>query len=170
MAYDTPIQFSFSLQDSEGVIAAETLYANADSTKLVSDLVTDYGTVLGLVEGITAGKVIHGRVSLQFGASTTGGRPVAGVPIEQTALFTEGNASNSRSFGVDVPSFLTSKISGGRPNLADTEVAAFVSALDTPATDYEFTNNQFIALNGLRRAELSFRKHRRALTRLSSEV
>jgi len=170
MAMTAPVQFSFSLQDSEGVLAALTMYALADPSKTIGNLITDWGTVAGLIDPITGGSIVRGKVALIQTGTSPGGKPVVGSPIEQTALFTLSNATNTRSFGQDVPSFLTSKIAGGRPNLADSDVSAFVTALTTPATDYAFTSNQFLVLSALRKAELSFRKHRRTLARLSSET
>lgn len=170
MAKTQEAQFGFTIQDGIGVKASHTEYLLLDPTMTVAQLVTEYNAQAALVQAICDGNILGGKASLVFNLAPASGKPTADSRVEQTGLFTLGNASNGRSFGEDVPALANSKIVSGKINLADTDVIAFYGALTTPASLYEFTTNNFLVLNALRSATVTFRKHRRAERALSFEV
>jgi hypothetical protein len=173
MAYTQEAQFSFTLQDELGTTASMTIYSLLDPTKTIANLVTDWQAWATLITAITGAKILHGtsRVVLTPTADQSS-KPVAGSRVEQTAVFDFPNASNPRLFGEALPALLDTKISGGSINLADTDVAAFTTAMHSASgtAASEPTSNQFLVLQALHDAFLSFRKRRKQLTRSSYEL
>jgi hypothetical protein len=173
MAYTQEAQFSFTVQDDLGTKANMTLYYLLDPTKTIADLVTDWQAEATLAVAILGGKLIHGTARIVLTPSADqSSKPISSSRVEQTAVFDETNASNPRIYGIAVPSIADSKITGGVINLADTDVAAFVTSLSAASgtSTSEPTSNQFLVLNGLRDAFLSFRKRRKQLERSSYEL
>lgn len=170
MAKTQEAQLTFTLQDQIGVKAANTYYLLVDPAMTITQFAALWASQAGLIDLITSGAIIGGKAELVFPTLGTVGKPAAGSRVEQTGLFTLGNASNTRSFGEDVPSLADSKIVSGHIDLSDTDITNYVTALTTPATLSEFTNNQFLVLNALRTAAVTFRKRRRLERALTLEV
>lgn len=170
MAKTQEAQFSYTVMDEIGVKAAITEYLLIDPTMTVTQLAALWQSNELLIDAVVGGQILHGKAELVLVPDGGKGSPVAGSRVEQTGLFTLGNASNPRSFGQDFPAWADTKISGGHIPLADTDVAALVTALTTPATLSEFTTNQFLVLAALRQTAITFRKRRRLESRLTTEV
>jgi hypothetical protein len=171
MAFTQQSQFSFTILDQLGVEATMRIYVLADPTKTIANLASDWQTWAGLIDLIVGGQILHGTARLMLlptGDEKTS--PAAGSRVEQTGNFTFPNASNSRLFGEAVPSISDSVIVSGRIDLTDTNVSSFYTAMSTATANTEPTNNQFLVLDALHSAFLSFRKRRRSLDRVSYEV
>jgi len=173
MAYTQQAHFSFTVQDGLGTKASMIIYALLDPTKTVANLVTDIQAWASLIEPIIGGKILLGDavVSVTPTVDQTG-RPDADSRVEQTGVFNFANGSTSRRFGEAVPSLSDGVIVGGTINLADTDVAAFVTAMGAASgtAASQPTNNSFQDLTALVDAFLSFRKRRKQLLRSSFEV
>jgi len=97
--------------------------------------------------------------------------PTADSCVEQTGVFNVPSSNSGRLFGIAVPGLDNSMIVDGEIDLSDTDVAAFVSAIEgTYTAGGVFTNNNWQQLNDLADAFLSFRKRRKQLSRSSYEV
>jgi len=170
MAKTQAAQMSFTIQDGIGVKAANTYYLLVDPAITVTQLNTEWAAQAALIAAVIDGNIIGGKVSIVQTIASQMDKPTSDSRVEQTGLFTLGNASNTRSFGEDVPTWSNGKIVGGKIPLTDSDVEAYVGALTTPQTLYEYTNNQFLVLNALRSAAITFRKHRRPERALTYEV
>lgn len=170
VAITQPAQLSYTIQDEIGVKAALTQYLKVDPAMTIAQFLTLFNTQAGLVDLCVSGQLIHGRAEIVAVPSGVKGAPVAGSRVEQTGLFTLGNAANSRSFGQDVPAWSNTKITSGHIPITDTDVANLFGSWITPATLSEFCSNQFLALNALRTTAITFRKRRALESKLTSEV
>lgn len=169
MADTQPGQFSITLQDDLGTKASQTTYWLIDPAMTVTQLAAAWQAYVALVQAVSGGNLLHGRASIEL-TPTTPASAVAGSRVEQTGVFDFKNASNSRIFGSPLPALLDTKISAGKINLSDTDITNYYTFLSSTHTLYEPTNNEFLLLNGLVDAFISFRKHRRSLSRSSFEV
>lgn len=146
-SYDQPLKFD----------TAVTTFAN-----LISWL-----QGLGVaVDTITDGAITKIRISLLIplpgGIKAT---PTAGTDNEKTGLFTMSASGTPNAYGDDVPGIKNSVLVGNAVDLTNAGVAAFVAYITTVATGITPTDRYGNALVSARRANLTFRKHRRALRR-----
>jgi len=170
MAKTQPATYSFTVMDEIGVKASITQYLLLDPAMTVAQLAAAWQAQELLVQAVLSAGVQHGDARLDLVPTDGAVTPASGSRVEQTGLFTFGNATNSRGFGQDFAGWSNAKISSGHIPLGDTDVAALVTAMTTPASLSEFTSNQFLVLNALRTTAITFRKRRRLESRLTSEV
>jgi len=171
MAFTQDVQYSYTLLDGLGSHASMVIYAKADPTKTLTNILADWETFAALIDLIVGGQILHGQVRLLTAPSgSEKSSPGSTSRVEQTGVFDFPNATNSRIFGEAVPSLADSVIVGGQIDLTDTNVANFVTAMSTATANSEPTTNQFLVLTALRDAFLSFRKHRKQLSRSSFEI
>jgi hypothetical protein len=166
-----PAQLSYTLLDELGTKASSAFPLMIDPAMTVAQLVTATTAFADLLDAITGGAIISGSSSLLFGTlGAKDGTPAAGSRVEQTGVFNFNNAVTAYRFGEIAPSLADSKISGGTINLVDSDVSAFVTAMTAAITGGGVhTNTARQTLTSLRDAFLSFRKHRKQLTRSSLE-
>lgn len=170
MAFTVPCNLSIRMQDEMGVIAPVILYALLDSTQTLDNIVTDMQAAVTAVNTVSDAAVLTATMKVDV-ALPGGLNPlVAGARVEQTGLFNFNATGTPHRFGVDIVSFKNSKIAGGKIDLVDAAVAAFILFLHTALTTAEWVSNHKEVLTGLRDALISFRKRRRATTRVSFEV
>jgi len=163
------VQFSFTLQDALGTKASTVLYSTATDTTSGANLATEWQALAGLIAAITSASVLHGSASIM--QTFTDDAPTSDSRVEQTAVFDFPSSVSGRLFGVAVPGLDNSMITDGTINLSDTDVAAFVSAVEgTFTVGGVFTNNNWQQLDDLNDAFLSFRKRRKQLSRSSYEL
>jgi len=173
----TPTIYSFTVQDAKGVKATALTYVAYDAaTETVGALLGNAAVFGGLVDAISGGVLIDGRVIIDI-ARDPGWKatPVAGSNVEQTGLF-DFNQNNSKYVAaVDIPALLESTLVGGRIDLANTDIAAFITNLTQASgiggSTTVFNNSKYLnATRSLRDALVTFRKHKRALDRVSFET
>lgn len=162
------IRYTFNVEDSEGVRAPVTLYGTYDDTKTVAQMVSDLGTMKALVAATTDGTVVGSEATF-VGSGAAAPTNFADSDVSQVALFNFPNSAQ-RSWGVMIPAFKDAGISAGHINLSDSDVSAFLTAIQPPGGDYTPTDRNWLATGALKDAFLSTRKHRRALKRASYEV
>lgn len=169
MAIDTNLSFGFSITDALGIRASCTVYGKGDSTLTLADQVTQWQALATALAGVTDGLINEGdirvRVSPTVDQST---KPVAGSEVERTEVSTfVVTGASGKTFGVDVPAWSTTLISGGKPVVDSGAGLTWVEALTGTYTGGEMTNNTYQALGALARSFLSFRKRRKQLFRES---
>jgi len=100
------------------------------------------------------------------------GKPASGNRVEQNAVINYLVTASGRRFGIATPGWKDSLISGGSPVLGSGAGATWQAILTGAMGDATGTNtsNDFLALGAAVDAFLSFRKHRRQLTRSSFET
>jgi hypothetical protein len=166
---DVNVQYSFTIQDALGTKASTVLYSHATDTSTGANLAAEWQVLAGLISAITSASVLHGSASIM--QTFTDDAPTSDSRVEQTGVFDFPSSVSGRLFGVAVPGLDNSMIVDGEINLSDTDVAAFVSAIEgTYTTGGVFTNNNWQQLNDLADAFISFRKRRKQLSRSSYEI
>jgi len=165
-------QFSYTVQDGLGTKASIAIYGTVDDATVVSDLTAqwqDYSTAL---TAVIDGKIVGGtaRIVLAPTASQSG-KPTTGSRVEQNAVINYLVPDSGRRFGIATPSWKDSLISGGAPIVGSGAGATWQALLTGAMGDATGTNtsNDFLALGAAVDAFLSFRKHRKQLTRSSFE-
>jgi len=171
MARTQLAHFSATVLDELGTEASTVAYVNVDPATALSALATDAGAWAADLDPIIGGQITGLRlvvsVPLPGGLKDT---PDGGSRVEQTGVFNFGAGTNPRRYGVAVPSIADGKISAGKINILDTDVAAFIDLMKTAVTALGFTNSAGQEFTRAIDAVLSFRKRRRQLSRSSFEV
>lgn len=160
---------SAQVVDGDGeVTSTEQPFFFDTATATFAQVVTwiqGWGAALDL---ITDGKITKLRVSITIplpsGIKTAA---VANSDNEKTGLFTMNANGTTNAYGDDVPAFPAAKFTGNQINLADAQVAAYVTYITTPTATTLITptdryGNQLLSV---KRGRKTFRKHRRALAR-----
>ena len=159
---------SYSVQDELGINATVALYAFLDPSTTVANLVAEYQATSLLLDAITGGKLSPGSWTLAIDPDGgVKGSAVAGSRVEQTGVFDFTDNVIGRVYGEPVAALLDSKIVSGRINDADTDIIAWVTNLLAAITTGHYTNPNMQHLGAIKDTFISFRKHRRALTRES---
>jgi len=171
MANDTYVLFSYTVEDKFGTKTQTVLPAYVDgAAATVANLKTQWVTGGTDLDAITDGIITGGKVSLVL--PPDGGwndTPGSNSFDERTGMFNFLNGTTKYKFGVKVPSIDEGKLSGGKINLSDTDIAAFISLLTSVFTHGEYVNPGLYALSALADAFLSARKYRRQLDRSTYE-
>lgn len=164
--------FSYTVVDELGTKSTVLVPAMVDPTTGTPAALKTAWTALGTdIDAIVGTEITGGRVEVVF-VRDAGWKsaPDAGSRVEQTGLFNYGNATTKYKYGVDVPGLADDKISAGKIDLADTDIANFVTKLITSFTGGVFTNTSQYVLAALLDAAITFRKRRKQLSRSSFEV
>jgi len=146
------------------------VYALVDPTKTVTNLAADWETLAALIDDFIGGKITGGSARLIL--VTSGDEksiPESDSRVEQTAVFDFPDGTSGRLYGVAVPSLGSSFITAGAVDLGP-PVDAFVAAMTTPTANSQPTSNTYADLGALTDSFISFRKHRKQLTRSSYEL
>lgn len=166
-------QFSFTVQDELGTKASLAIYGTVDDTTTVADLATQWQDYATGLTAVTDGKVIGGTARIvQTPTASQSGKPAAGARVEQNAVINYLVTASGRRFGIATPAWKDSLISGGAPLVASGAGATWQALLTGAMGDAtgDNTSNDFLALGAAVDAFLSFRKHRKQLTRSSFET
>lgn len=159
---------SAQVTDAIGITATTDAFVEIDDTKTVAQLLSDALDYADTVQGLSQGNVTE--YSVKVLVRITPGGPAAG-DVEKGALFNFNNASDPYAQGywiADVsPSILDTN---GLINLTNTNVTNFITFMTTAHTVITVVTKGVRALSSLRDALISFRKHRKALTRKTKEV
>lgn len=162
---------SYKLLDKLGVEVSAPFYMAIDDTKTVAQVISDANLFGQNLDPITDSQIIETRISL-VGSAVSGAKsaPAATAENERTGLFNFSQSTGPYRFGVDVPGIADSKISNGKINLSDADVAAFVAGMLAAGTALTPESTAFYTLVSLLDALISFRKHRKAESRRSIEI
>lgn len=138
-------------------VTLATLQTIVNSFTTVFDAVTD-----GMINKITA-KADMNIVGAKS-APTTGGST-----IEETALFNYSQAGVSWKYGIDVPAIAEAVITAGKIDLG-APVSTFYDWFTTAHSGATPVSKYQLALDTLLDVVIAFRKHRRQVSRTSTEV
>lgn len=169
MAANTQAVFSATLLDEIGNKANAQAHLYIDSASSVSAIDSALSTWLGDLDAITGAQIVSYHVLIRPSlVLTIKSAPVAGSEVQETASFNFTQAASSYHYGNIVPSFLeTKETADHKPNLTDTDVAAYTTLLTTAVLGGYYSglgNNQLTALSY---AFLPTRKRRRSQNRLT---
>ena len=160
---------SMTVQDELGTEAIIQAYVIADPAQTVTTQIASAATLVQAIAGICGGLNIRAEIAFYVTPYVVGGTPVAGSRVEQTGIFAFNNLTNMRKYGMAIPSFISTGITGGHIDLTNGAVSSFIGQITNSSTPMESSNEQFITLWGgtLSSAILSFRKRRKQLSRSS---
>jgi len=160
---------SVQLLDALGTVTATPIYMEADDSKTIIQALTEAATLLSSVDAISDSQVVGAE--MRFKIPLGGGlkdAPISTAENERTVLFNFAQAGVPYKFAVDIPAFREDYIVDGRPDLTVTQVGDFVDLLTNAGTVFTYVSTALAALSALVDALLSFRKHRKALSRRST--
>jgi len=166
-------QFSFTVQDELGTKASLVVYGTVDDTTTLADFETQWQDYATGLTAVTSAKVISGTASIvDTPSASQSGKPAAGSRVEQNAVINFLVTSSGRRFGVATPGWKDSLISADAPIVGSGAGATWQALLTGAMGDATGTNtsNDFNALGAAVDAFISFRKHRKQLTRASFET
>jgi len=164
-------QGSLTIRDELGVTATLPFFLEGPDTATLANVRTAIDAIASAADPIIGGQIVEATVT--FHPGLPGGIkavPAAASRVEQTGLFNWSNATTPYKFGIDVPSLANSKISGGKVNLADADVEAFIDIFEAAIGVFTAVTAGYDPLVALLDVALTFRKHRKSLTRSSKEV
>lgn len=166
-----PTVLSYTVRDELGTEASCQFYINYDgAVETVQALIGEWLAAGALVDAVTGGQIVHGRITIPVVAdSSWKSAPASGSRVEQTALINFSTASNSRRNGFDIPAVKDALISGGKLLVASGALKALADALIAAFTNGAFATAGGESITNWVDAVLSFRKHRKQLTRSSVE-
>ncbi len=169
--FTVPAQFSYTVEDELGVSATFLANAMVDPTATVTELDGIWQTLGGLLDAIIGGVIRGGHYRVMHD-SVTGAKsdPAAGSRVEQSGVFNFSVDGTAYKTALMVPSIKDGVIAADRITL-DGGVAAFLAAVVGATVGVlTWTSENRQELIALVDAFLSFRKHRRALSRVSFET
>jgi hypothetical protein len=169
MAVTVPARYSYTIIDELGVEASNVYYALIDPTATVTQLNTFWNDLYTVLQAITDGSIIRGRVEILEVPSVIA-EPVVGGRVEQTGLFNFSATGTPHKFGEAVPAISNTVITTAGIDLTNAAVIAWITFLETSLTVLEWTSNNRQELLTLLDAVLSFRKRRKQLTRSTYET
>jgi len=163
---------SIRIKDFLGDEASMPLYVTMSDAQTLAALDTYAGTILTDLDAILdpqiVGATLNVNVPLPGGLRSS---PNSGSSLNDNALFNyKITGLTNRSFSNDVIGFTQVLIVNGQINLADPAVIAW-QTLFTPSSGLlQPVSSDWQTLGSFRYCKLSTRKHRRALTKSSTET
>lgn len=149
-------------------ITGTTLYnVTVDDSKTVLQLTQEAIALAGAQTPLTQGAEGTTRITLEIAGT---GEP-GGGDIEKGGLFNFNNATDSYATGFFVPAINPSVLNAnGLIDLTNTDVANWIAWLTTAHAAITVVTKGVRALTSLKDALISFRKHRKPLSRKTKEV
>ncbi len=159
---------SVHVQDAYGIVGTAPVFVECDDTKTLAQVITDALAYQGQVQGISQGTVV--RTTLQLDAYNNPMPSLGAGDIEKGALFNFNNASDPYATGLLVPDVNPSILNGsGLIDLSNGSVTSYIAWITTAHTAITVITKGVRALTALRDALIAFRKHRKPLSRKTTE-
>jgi hypothetical protein len=159
---------SAQVTDTYGITATTEAFITIDDTKTVAQLLADAGGWALLVQELSQGSVKKFSVTVEaplLEAVTAAG------DVEKGGLFNFNNATDPYAQGYWIPDISPAVLnSQGLIDLSNSNVEAFITFMTTAHTAITIVTKGVRALTALRDALISFRKHRKPLSRRTKEV
>jgi len=154
--------------DAYGIVGASTFNITMDDTKTIAQLLTDVSSLAAATEALSQANEYRTQVTI---VADPGSTPVRGAgDIEKGGLFNFSNATDEYKTGVLVPDVNPSILNGaGLIDLSNTAVTDWITFLTTAHTVITVVTKGVRALSGLVDALITFRKHRKPLSRKTKE-
>jgi hypothetical protein len=166
---DVVIQCSFTLRDELGTSATMPFFLMGPDTSTLANVVTAMQAVADKLEAITGAVIERANVTFHPGLSGMAITPTAGARVEQTGLFNWSNTVTPFKWPIDVPAILDTVLTAGKIDLAQADVEAFTDLFEVAIGVFTAVTGGYDPLDALVDAALTFRKHRKQLTRSSHE-
>jgi hypothetical protein len=160
---------SIKMVDAQGIVGNVIDFVEIDDTKTIAELVTDVIDLSNAEVALSQANELQTTVKIFAHVNPD---PVPGSgDIEKGALFNFNNASDPYAQGVFIPDVNPSILNAnGLVDLTNTDVTNFISFLTTAHTVITVVTKGVRALTSLKDALISFRKHRKPLSRKTKEL
>jgi hypothetical protein len=156
--------------DGLGTKATTEFYIVLDDSKTLADAVADAQALCAAVDATLDAKVESARVTVNYQPTGMKSVPTSGSRVEQTGVINFSNDTTARKQAIVLPGLKNAAIVAGKMNLADTAIAALIAFIKSAGTSGTWANFAFQTLVDVLDAILSFRKHRKSLSRTSYEI
>lgn len=174
----SPTIYSFTIVDDKGVKATSSYYVAYDAaTETVAALVGNIADLGGTLNAITDGQITDCRIIIDVAPDPSWRTaPVADSNVEMGGLFTFKQAGSKYVDSQLVPALAGSVVTAGKINLTgggpvDLWIQQLIASAGIGGSHTVFANSKFLnALTAFLHCDLNVRKHRRALTKQTSEV
>ena len=172
MANTQFFKLSFSLQDGGGLRANMVLFGKLDPTQTITAILTEATAQAALLNGVSDCKILDSTIDIFVPLPDQSALPANGVNAEKTMLLTLNDSLTPvRAYGQDTPGVANAILTS--PDVVDTGNAAYTAWRDSftaAGTHWQLTDTQQSFLTGARTVAVTFRKRRRAQSRLSAEA
>jgi hypothetical protein len=157
------------LKDWLGIITSKLLYVSTSDATTLAQIATSVQAFCVILDPVTdaAGEGAHFTLEIASTGLKTG--TSVNNELGNGALFTFGQVSSPYKYSDLVPAMAEAKITSGKVNLADADVAAYFGWLAANATQLQVESKAHLALTGFSSSQLVTRKHRKNETRVSYE-
>jgi hypothetical protein len=164
-----PLVLSYTVEDELFVKATHTVFIDAPGTITLAGLQAFTDLYTPLFDAIIGGQILDIRIHVPQVIAGAKSGPVAGSRVEQTALFSYGQANSNYNAPIDVPSLLDTMIVNSRINLNDAAIIAYYQFQESAHSGIQTASKFGNFLVDLLTATITFRKRRRQLDRVSKE-
>jgi hypothetical protein len=172
MANTQYFRLSYSLQDSGGLRANMALFGMLDPTQTITAILTEATAQAALLNGVSDCKILHNLLELGVPLPDQSALPANGVNAEKTMLLTFNDAQTPvRAYGQDTPGVASAILAS--TDVVDTANTAYQDWRDSfigPGTHWQLMDPAQSFLTGARTVGVTFRKRRRAQSRVSDEA
>ena len=161
---------SAKILDRYGIPGTSPITIKVADTETVAQLATTAADFVTVVQDVTDGVVADCVVTLTFPGSGEALDSGTG-DIEKGGLFNFTNAETPYLWGILIPDLAASVLSsGGLIDLANTSITALIDYVTTSHGGVTVVNKGLEALTALADALITFRKHRKPLSRKTKEI
>jgi hypothetical protein len=161
---------SAHIVDSYGIPGQAPIFVTMDDTKTLAQLATDVVSYVNEVKNVTDGVITKATVLIELPGDGDAPTTATG-DIEKGGLFNFNNATDSYAQGFLIPDISHLVLNGaGLIDLTNVSVTNLITFLTTAHTVITVVTKGVRALTTLRDALISFRKHRKPLSRKTKEV
>jgi len=166
---EVPCIASYEFVDAYGITGTTLLNIEVDNTKTLSQIDTDLALIAADLAPLSQGVLT--KVTFRQVIGDLGDPSTAVGDIEKGALFNFSNATDEYATGILIPDVNPAILdSSGKIDLTNADVTTFITAMTTAATAITVVTKGVRALAGLIDALITFRKHRKPLTRKTKEL
>lgn len=172
MANTQYFRLSYSLIDGGGLRANMALFGKLDPTQTVTAILTEATAQAALLNGVSDCKILDSRLEVDVPLPDQSAFPANGVNAEKTMLLTFNDSQTPvRAYGQDTPGVANAILTS--PDIVDTGNAAYEAWRDSfigAGTHWQLMDAAQSFLTGARTVAVTFRKRRRAQSRVSDEA
>lgn len=174
----SPTIYSFTLKDDKGVSATLPVFVAYDAaTETVAALTGNIAALGGTIDAVTGAQITDCRIIIDVAPDPSWKTaPVAGDYVETGAKFTFAQNGSKYVDSLVIPAIAASNVVNGKVDLtsgnpADLFIKQIIQSSGIGGSHTVFANSKYLlALNGFLYCDLNVRKHRKQLTKQTSEV
>jgi hypothetical protein len=162
---------SFTILDYYGSSGSVPIYVAIDTAQTVAQMLTFLDAQQALLVPLTEGEITEGRFELLKTYNVPAPVTDHAAEIERGGLFNfeQNGAPRAYKDGILIPAFNTAKLVNGKINLADVDVIAWVNSIKALSSAVQIVSKFGFLLASLIDTLMTFRKHRKSLTKRSFE-